>query len=115
MLTGSQITASGKSVTPENALRNPAVYAAVRCIAESVAQLPIRIHSQCGADHPLNTLLVDQPNDWTSSFEFRLQMTAALLLHWNAYAWINRDGDTVAEIIQLPNAHVSGLFAVSRG
>ncbi len=117
ILFGDYSSASGKALSPEQSLRCPTVYSAVRCIAESVSQLPIAIYKVdvdgCktkAVGHPLTPLLCGQVNEWTPSGEFFLGMTAALMLHGNAFAFVNRDGERVVEIIQLSNAAVSVDF-----
>ena len=110
LLFGAQATAAGAMVTPENAMHCPAVYACVKVIGESVSQLPLVLYKRAadgGKDraeaHPLFEILQHQPNDWTSSYEFRINMQAALCLYGNAYAFINRDGSgRVVELIYIP-------------
>ena len=109
---GATSTASGVGVTPETAMRCAVVYASVKVISESVAQLPLPLYrkakgvKQRAEDHPLYELLHDQPNDWTSSFDFRLSMQTALCLHGNAFAFINRVNGQVRELVQIPSPAV---------
>jgi HK97 family phage portal protein len=106
-------TLSGVSIGPESALRVPAVNAAIRVIAESIASLPINILKDDGASkvvdkkHPLFRIVHDEPNAWSSSYDFRLQMMTDVLLHGNAYAFVNRVGGTVREVIRLLPTSVS--------
>lgn len=109
-LFGATPSASGVAVTPETAMRCPTVYASVKVIAESVAQLPLHLYLRTedggktrAAEHPLYELLNSQPNEWTSAFEFRLFMQTALCLHGNAYAFINRVGGKITELIPIPS------------
>lgn len=113
-LLGATPTASGVGVTAETAMRCPAVYASVKVIAESVAQLPLHLYRKAASgvkeraeDHPLFELLHDQANDWTSAFEFRLTMQTALCLHGNAFAFINRADGKVFELIPIPSTAVA--------
>ena len=113
-LFGASPSASGISVTPETAMRCPTVYASVKVIAESVAQLPLHLYRRTdeggkerAIDHPLAELLNGQANDWTSAFEFRLFMQTALCLHGNAFAFINRTGGKIAELIPIPSPCVT--------
>lgn len=105
-------TASGASVTPQTAMRCAPVYASVKVLAESVAQLPLHLYQREGEtksrakDHPLYPLLHDAPNDWTSAVEFKANMMVSVLLHGNAYAFINRAGGRIAELIQIPSENV---------
>ena len=109
-LFGATPTAAGQAVNAETALRCPAVYACVKIIAEPIAQLPLILYRRDGddreraADHPLYAILHDQPNDWTTAPEFRLDMQTAVLLHGNAYAFIGRDSrDQIRELVQIPS------------
>jgi HK97 family phage portal protein len=113
-LFGAGPSASGVAVTPETAMRCPTVYASVKVIAESVAQLPLHLYRRTGeggkeraTDHPLAELLNGQANDWTSAFEFRLFMQSALCLHGNAYAFINRTAGKITELIPIPSPCVT--------
>lgn len=113
-LFGGLPSAAGVAVTPETALRNSTVYASVKILSESVAQLPLHLFKRLSgggkeraSNHLLADLLAGDPNDWTSSFDFRLQMQAALCLHGNAYAFVNRSGDRISELIQIPSTSVT--------
>jgi len=114
-LFGAVPTAAAMSVTPETAMRLPVLYAAVKVLAESVAQLPLILYRRNGdggkeraRDHPLFAILHDQANPWTSSTEFRLFMQTQLALRGNAFAFINRDGDgRIAELVQVPSRLVT--------
>lgn len=110
---GSQ-TAAGIHVSPESAMKCGVVYSCVKILAEGVGQLPFRLHTQredggkqAATDHPLYDLLHDAPNDWTTAYQFRLDMMTALLLHGNAFAFVNRVDGQVVELIQLPSRQVT--------
>ncbi len=97
-LFGGASTDSGISVTPDTAMTYSAVYAAVRCIAESVSSLPLNYYERLpggGKMHakanPLHTLLHDEPNPEMSSLQWREASMAHLLLHGNSYSEIVRD------------------------
>ncbi len=106
--TGS-ISNSGVTVTCDTAMRCTTVYACVRVLAESVAQLPLityRRRKDGGKDrateHWLYSLLHDSPNEWQTSFEFREMMMGHVLLRGNAYAFINRlQSGRVVELLPL--------------
>jgi HK97 family phage portal protein len=104
-------TASGFHVSPETALRCPAVRGAVAVLAESISQLPLVLYErgadgskERAVDHPLYEILHDQPNDWTSSVELRRDLQADLILHGNGYAFINRSraSGQVVELVRIP-------------
>ena len=90
---------SGKAVNERSSMQMTAVYACVRILAEAVAGLPLHLYRQDeGAskqktkDHPLYTLIHDEPNAEMTSFVFRETMMTHLLLWGNAYAQIIRNG-----------------------
>lgn len=95
---GGAASDSGVSVTPDSALTYSAVYAAVRCIAESVSSLPLNYYERLptgGKAHakanPLHTLLHDEPNPEMTSYQWREASMAHLLLWGNSYSEIVRD------------------------
>ena len=97
-LFGGASTDSGVSVTPDTALTYSAVYAAVRCIAESVSSLPLNYYERLPAGgkahakaNPLHYLLHDEPNPEMTSLQWREASMAHLLLHGNSYTEIVRD------------------------
>lgn len=112
---GARRGASGVAVTPESALNCPVVYASTAAIAQAVAQLPLHLYRRLpdggkerATDHPLYALLHDEPNEWTSSYELRLEMTSAALRYsQGAFAFVNRVGGQIAELVQIPSASVS--------
>jgi HK97 family phage portal protein len=112
-LFGQAPTISGFAIGPESALRVPAVSAAVRVIAESVASLPLNTLTYDGTSksvsrsHAVYAIVNSEPNAWTSSYDFRLQMQTDTLLHGNAYAFVNRVGGKVREILRLHPTTVS--------
>ncbi len=89
---------SGEKVDEKTAMQIATVYACVRLLAESVAQLPLHLYRVTGdgkekaIDHPLYRILNRQTNPEMTSFSFRETMMTHLLLWGNAYAQIIRDG-----------------------
>ncbi len=87
---------AGVAVNPTTAMRSTAVYACVTVIAETVAQLPLILYQRQGdrkeraSAHRIYSLLHDAPNDFQSSFDWRLAKTSNILLHGAAYSFINR-------------------------
>ncbi len=88
-------TASGVTVTPENARACPEVDACVGLIEDTVATVPLDLFERTGDgtrerrdDHPLHALLHDQPNDRQTSAEFRQMLEGWRSTHGNAYAEI---------------------------
>ena len=92
-------TAAGKTVTEKSAMQLTAVYACVRILAEAIAGLPLHLYRRGkngskdkAAEHPLYSLLHDEPNPEMTSFVFRETMMTHLLLYGNCYSQIIRDG-----------------------
>lgn len=89
---------SGKPVNERTAMQTTAVYSCVRILAEAVASLPLHIYQYTDkgkervADHPLYSVLHDEPNEEMTSFVFRETLMSHLLIWGNAYAQIIRDG-----------------------
>jgi len=108
-LGGGGNTASGVAVTPDTAMREAAVYACVRVLAESVAQLPLFVYQRRksggkdkASDHQLYNLLHNQPNRWQTSFEYRESLMGAVTLRGNAISRVVSTGaGAVSELIPL--------------
>jgi HK97 family phage portal protein len=103
-------TASSVSVTPETAWRCPIVRGALAILSESIAQLPLLVYEVAddgskvrATAHPLYTLLHDQANDWTSSYEFRRDIQTDVLLHGHGFAHLGRSRATgaIVELIRI--------------
>ena len=91
-------SATGIDVNPSSALRCAPVYAAIKVISESFAQIPLFMHEKDEKGslgrvlkHPLSELLQDMPNSQQTMFEMRQQMLMWLLTWGNAFCWIVRD------------------------
>lgn len=110
LLFGHLPTAAGATVTPDAALRVPAVYASIRVISESIAQLPLRLYRRLpdggkeeARDHALFDLLGTAPNPFTTSVEWRLAMQSSLSAYGNAFSFINRNAS--GEVVELLFLH----------
>ena len=115
-------TAAAITITEHNVLSCPPARAAVAVLAESVAQLPLHLYRrdsdggrERADDHPLYPILLAAANDWTSAFEWRRSMMVALLLHGNAFAFINRSRATgeIVELVQIPSHAVRSKLTMS--
>jgi HK97 family phage portal protein len=99
------MTSAGVTVTSDSAMKVSAVYACVMVIAESLAQLPLILYQRDGdkktraASNRLYSLLHDAPNDFQTSFDWRLTITVHILLHGAGYSFINRSVN--GEILEL--------------
>jgi HK97 family phage portal protein len=103
---------SGKHVTERSSMQMTAVYSCVRVLSEAVAGLPLHLYryqsdgsKEKALDHPLYSLLHDEPNPEMTSFVFRETLMTHLLLWGNAYAQIIRNGkgEVVALYPLMPN------------
>lgn len=108
-LIGANNTASGRGVTPDNALRVASVYACVRVLSETLAALPLSVYRktdegrEVATSHPLHAILHDLPNSEMSAMDFRVQLLASLLLQGNSFNEVYRTrGGEIGEIIPLP-------------
>lgn len=88
-------SASGITVTTDTAMRQATVYACIRVLSETMAQLPLQVYQRMPGgsrrranDHPLEAVLGGQPNGVQTSFEFREMMQGHMALRGNAYAQI---------------------------
>lgn len=100
-LFGAMPSAAGVVVSPESALRVPAVSAGVRAISEAVGILPLHAYSRAAdgsrqrdADHIASRLLNGDANPWTRGPQLRELLTAdAICYDAGGLAEIVRDGD----------------------
>lgn len=104
----SGLTDAGMSVSPETAMRCGTVFACVRVLSESIAQLPFPVYRRQDddgrkrdRDHALDWVLNFQPNQWQTAFEFREMLMGHLCLRGNAYAFINRINGEVRSLVPL--------------
>jgi len=87
---------TGVAVTPETALTFSAVYAAIRVISETIAQLPLNYYKTTDNGRekykasPLFTLVNSEPNALMSKYTFFETFVNILLVYGNAYAFIER-------------------------
>jgi HK97 family phage portal protein len=85
--------------SPYVALQCAPVYAVIKVISESFAQIDCHLHARDergGAmgrelDHPVSDLLRGDPNPEMTMFEFRQYSQSMVSLFGNAFAWIVRD------------------------
>lgn len=93
------------TVTSENSLTIPAVYACTTVIAETIGSVPLQIFQNTtdgkslARNHPLYDVLHDEPNAYQGALEFREMMTAFALLR----------GKGIAEKIPGPRGAVDQL------
>lgn len=86
---------TGVYVNEETALNNVTVYACIRLLSETLASLPLVVYKRNGkgkiraTEHPLYTLLHNQPNPEMNSLTLRETLMSHLLTWGNAYAQID--------------------------
>lgn len=93
-------TTAGVPMTPDRALLNAAVWACVRYLSTTVAQLPWpvkeRLPDDAGSRHAnrnaVDWILNGRPNPEVSPFQFKETLIVWALLWGNGYAEIVRDG-----------------------
>jgi len=90
-------TKSGTTVDEDSALACSAVFSCVRILSETLASLPLSVYRRTKQgrekfyDHPVYTLVHDEPNPFMTSFVFKQVMMVFASLWGNAYAVIERD------------------------
>lgn len=97
----------GAGITEKTAVQVAAVLACTRVLSEGIAQLPIGVYERLDEGgtrprygHHAHSLL-QRPNSWQTSFEFRELMMTHAVLAGNAYAYKVRVGGKVEELIPL--------------
>jgi len=93
-----QESSAGIDVTVDTALQVSVVFACVRLLSEVIGSLPCILHEwlddgenkKRARDHPLYTVLHDQPNHWQTSQEFFEMGVAHVNLRGNFYCRIVR-------------------------
>lgn len=98
----------------ENAMLLSTVYRCVDVISDSIAQLPLETFKVDSdgfkrpfMDHPVYSLLNEEPNEDMTRYTFFKTMVASVLLKGNAYAYIERDNrGNAIQLIYLPFHYV---------
>jgi HK97 family phage portal protein len=107
-------TYSKVSVTDRTALESPEYFAGVRNIAEDLSTLPLIVYRRLGdrkrardPEHPLYSVLHDEPNEEMDPVQFVEMMQAWLMIRRNAYAEIQRtNGGKVVALWPIPTNRV---------
>ena len=104
-------TISNVVVTPQTALKVPAVASAINLISGAMATIPARLmrnidgSKEVASEHPASRLVSTVANERVSAGALRQRLTTDALLFGNAYAFANRVNGRVLEIVRLdPNA-----------
>lgn len=110
-----------KGLSADRAMRHGAVYACVRIIAGSIAQLPFKTYKSQDdgtaievRGHPMARLLRLRPNPRMSAVMFWRSVLAQAVLNGNGYAWLerNRNG-RIQAMWPLPKSRVSPSLSTS--
>jgi HK97 family phage portal protein len=105
--TNSEESQYGREISPEQALKNPAVWYAVNKIAGTLGQLPLNLHQTVGdriekpTDHWAYELFRVAPNAYQTPMVYKRLICSHALLWGNGYAYIRRVGRRVTELIPL--------------
>jgi HK97 family phage portal protein len=100
ILSGGMPAWSGEPVSIDTALNHSVVWACNRIISESVGFIPLNMlqrkpgSKEVAAEHPMQSVVHDAPNDETTAQEFRETMTSHTVLGGNAFAQILRRSGT---------------------
>jgi HK97 family phage portal protein len=108
---------TGEKVNERTAMQTAAVHACVRCLAETIASLPIHVfeYSSNGkikaVNHPLYKIIHSAPNKEMTAYVYFETVMVHLLLWGNSYSQIIRNGK--GEVVSLYPL-LPDLMAVSR-
>lgn len=119
MLRAGRSSKAGPTINLENALKVATLFACLKVLSQGVAQVPFKLFQEQIVDglkkiepareHPHYDLVATQPNEWSTSFEFRETLTLHAALG-NAYAFKNRViGGRIIELILLNPGRVEKL------
>lgn len=88
---------TGKTISPDNAMESPTVYACVRLISQTLARMPWQVLRQSenglsnDVTHPVYSLLNGEANEDMTSFVFREAQISDCLLYGNSFGFISRN------------------------
>lgn len=107
---------SASTVTFESAMQLSAVWACVKLLAETVASLPITIYKTTNKgrmiddSHPLMALFRSKPNRYQTKVEFFETVMLNLILHGNAYCYIERRGGMIISLLPMMSSQVQTIL-----
>jgi HK97 family phage portal protein len=100
-------TAAGVTVTETKSLAIGAVYACVKVISETMAQMDLEVVEKIGkgsrssTNHPNYWLLYSSPSPDYNRFEWVQGMVTYALLWGNGYSWVKRDRFATAKELKI--------------
>lgn len=95
---GGYPTVAGTHITPESSLRITGWFACVRIISSAIAKTPLITYQRLtegkerAIDHPVYSILHDQPNPFMTAMEYRKACQAHVLGWGNSFSLIERNG-----------------------
>jgi HK97 family phage portal protein len=108
MFDGPVDTYAGETVTVNSAMSMDTVWACVMLIARTISTLPLQFYKLdkdgrgvFAKEHPLYSILHDEPNADMTAVAFWQAIIGSLLLWGNAYAEISRNGNRVVALTPL--------------
>lgn len=111
MRAGGSPTASGISVSVDDALKNTTVMRCVSLIAFSIAMLPLHVRyrdtKEKASDHAVYKLLHRRPNAWQTAFEFRALMQERALTHGDAFALKVESAGRIVQLVPLEPSKIT--------
>lgn len=105
-------TKASVNVNEMSAFRSTVVFACVRVLAETIASLPLHVYKRTATgkevdrDHPLYSVLHDEPNEQLSSFAFFEAAVANAAIYNRCYIWKARDDS----LLILPTSKTRQLY-----
>ena len=116
MLRKGTTSKAGPTINLDSAFRVSVAFACIKVLSQGCAQVPFKLFQESTINglvnvlpakrHSLYDVVTTQPNDFTTSFEFRETLAIHAVLG-NAYAFINRGiGGRITELILLDPAKV---------
>lgn len=109
----SSLFGNRSNITPQEAMKIPAVSSAVELITSSVSQLPIYLYYKNEKDEIQKVedrrvfLLNNEPNDYINAHTFKKQIVKDYLLYGASYTKIDRHRNEVISLYSLPIEEVT--------
>ena len=107
---------AASDVSFDSAMQLSAVWACVKLLAETVASLPITIYKitpkgrEVDNNHPLTALFRGKPNRYQTKVEFFETVVLNLILHGNAYCYVERRGGVIVSLLPMMSAQVRTIL-----
>ena len=116
---GGGSTSSGVAVNSDTAMKLATVYACVKVLYQSIAQMPCHLMERVGegekattrraTDHPLYRILHDQPNSWMGADELWGMSVAHESLRGDFLAFKVMVGDQIRELLPIDPSRIQEI------